>query len=279
MPSTLANTNTVTGTNPCDDLDWLWLTWLSVLSKCSWPAPLTLLVINQLTNLILTFRIRVSEKKWFLYKQELVTGTLPVIVENLDVQCYFVNIAMRVILRTTKDTLIETMWFILHLPPMQTDRKWSRSNHTWVPLKIPTTHSMKQWKTQKDTDWDGQVLDGSSRRLSTASMLADRAQANQGVGKVPKPIPASLWVWDAPARKWPAGKTESEIKLLIQENSKPQDLIVYTDGSVTKYQSGWGFTVIVKHGVTTNVPSVKTVQPIQSQPPAWQSPMSSAGLP
>ena len=49
-------------------------------------------------------------------------------------------------------------------------------------------------------------------------------------------------------REWPAGKTESEIKLLIQENSKPQDLIVDTDGSVTKDQSGWGFTV--KQGAT-----------------------------
>ena len=48
-------------------------------------------------------------------------------------------------------------------------------------------------------------------------------------------------------REWPAGKTE--IKLLIQENSKPHDLIVYTDGSVTKDQSRWGFTV--KEGVTT----------------------------
>ena len=32
-------------------------------------------------------------------------------------------------------------------------------------------------------------------------------------------------------------------QVLIQENSKPQDLIVYTDGSVTKDKSGWGFTV------------------------------------
>ena len=35
-------------------------------------------------------------------------------------------------------------------------------------------------------------------------------------------------------REWPAGKTESEIKLLIEENSKTQDLNVYTDGTVTK---------------------------------------------
>ena len=42
---------------------------------------------------------------------------------------------------------------------------------------------------------------------------------------------------------------KSEIKLLIQQNNKLPDLIVYTDGSVTKDQSGWGFTV--KQGATT----------------------------
>ena len=54
---------------------------------------------------------------------------------------------------------------------------------------------------------------------------------------------------------------------------------MYTDGSVTKDQSGWGFTD--KQGAIT---FTKTVQPIWSQPPAWQwrwkhSPMPSAGLP
>ena len=50
-------------------------------------------------------------------------------------------------------------------------------------------------------------------------------------------------------REWPAGKPESEIKFLNQENSKPQDLIVYTDDPVTKDQSGWGLTL--KQGATT----------------------------
>ena len=83
-------------------------------------------------------------------------------------------------------------------------------------------------------------------------MPADRAQANQGVGKVPKSIPASLR--DTPARK--PGKALSKmasrqkrVKLLIEENSKPQDLIVNTGGSATKDRSGWGFTV--KQGATT----------------------------
>ena len=66
----------------------------------------------------------------------------------------------------------------------------------------------------------------------------------------------SASLWDTPVRnmgrhcrEWPAGKTDLEIKLFVQENSNSQDLIVYTDGSVTKDQSGWGF--IVKQGATT----------------------------
>ena len=41
-------------------------------------------------------------------------------------------------------------------------------------------------------------------------------------------------------REWPAGKADSEIRNFIKENSKAQDLIAYTDGSVTKDQSGKG---------------------------------------
>ena len=56
-------------------------------------------------------------------------------------------------------------------------------------------------------------------------------------------------------REWPADITESVIKFFIQENSKPQDLVLYTDGLVSKDQS-------------SKVSSMKTVQPIRSQPPA-----------
>ena len=76
-----------------------------------------------------------------------------------------------------------------------------------------------------------------------------------GVGKVLKPIPASLW--DTPARKlkkalsrmasrqnWVRDQASHSRK---HKTARPQ--IVYTDGSVTKDQSGWGFTV--KQGATT----------------------------
>ena len=43
-------------------------------------------------------------------------------------------------------------------------------------------------------------------------------------------------------REWPAGATEVEIQQLIQENSHPGDVIIYTDGSVLRgRRSAWGF--------------------------------------
>ena len=76
-------------------------------------------------------------------------------------------------------------------------------------------------------------------------------QTKEWVGKIPNPIPASLWLsltllpenLGMHCREWPAGKTESEIKLLSQENSKPRDLIVGADGLVSKDQLGRGFIV------------------------------------
>ena len=68
-------------------------------------------------------------------------------------------------------------------------------------------------------------------------MPADRAEANQGLGKVPRPIRLLQKYVGKHCQEWPAGKTESEIELLIQENSKPQHLIMYIDDSVPKDQS------------------------------------------
>ena len=33
------------------------------------------------------------------------------------------------------------------------------------------------------------------------------------------------------------------VEMLVKANSKPHDIVIYTDGSVTRDRSGWGFTV------------------------------------
>ena len=39
------------------------------------------------------------------------------------------------------------------------------------------------------------------------------------------------------------GKANAEVQMLVEANSKPRDIMIYTDGSVARDWSGWGFTV------------------------------------
>ena len=44
-------------------------------------------------------------------------------------------------------------------------------------------------------------------------------------------------------RERSAGKANAEVQMLLEANSKPHDIVIYTDGSVIRDRSGWGFTV------------------------------------
>ena len=91
-------------------------------------------------------------------------------------------------------------------------------------------------------------MDGSSRGFYTSSTQLTELKQTKELERYPDRF-QRLYETLLPENlgkhfpEWPAGKTESEIKLPIQENSKPQDRIVYTDVSVIKDQSVWGFTV------------------------------------
>ena len=68
--------------------------------------------------------------------------------------------------------------------------------HGKFPQSTPWSH--ERHKGMQTGTGTGQVLDGSSTGLNTSSKPADRAQVNQGVGKVLEPIAAPLW--ETPAR-------------------------------------------------------------------------------
>ena len=160
---------------------------------------------------------------------------------------------------------LEPMRFVLDLPPMQTrpDRKWSRSKHTSLPSKIHTTHSVKDTKGCKlgqgrGKSWMGQAQD-SILQVSQLTELKQTKEWERYPNRLQRLyktlLPENLGKY---CGEWPAGKPESEIKLLI---SRPHYLIAYTDGPVTKDQSGWGFTemfdslfiYVVAVGVETGV--------------------------
>ena len=152
--------------------------------------------------------------------------------------------------------------------------------------KSPQTTPRSRLRDKGMQTRTGQVLDGSSRGLSTASICQLTAQANQGMGKVPKPIPASLR--DAPSKK--LGKALSRT---TSRQNRVRDEVSHwrKQQTVRSHVVHWWFShqkaVRVRlhcQGRCDYLPPMKTVQPIRAQLPAWQwrgkqSPMLSAGLP
>ena len=89
--------------------------------------------------------------------------------------------------------LTETMKFMLNLPSLQTTKKVEKIKAYFSAVGNPHNPLHEAVKDTKGCRLGrGKSWNGSSRGLSTAAMPADRTQANQGAGKVPKPIPESL---------------------------------------------------------------------------------------
>ena len=91
-------------------------------------------------------------------------------------------------------------------------------------------------------------MDESSRTVNPACVCPRRAQASKDCEKHPvefKPYHKILLSVNlgAHCREWPAGKPNAEVQMLVEANSKPQDIVVYTEDSVTRDRSGWGFTI------------------------------------
>ena len=153
---------------------------------------------------------------------------------------------MQVVLRTTKDTPIETRWFMLDLPPVQTRHKMEHVKAYFSAIKIPTNPLHKAVKDTKGCrlgeSWMGQASATGSKYAKMTKLKQTKEwerYPNQFQCVYKTLLPEYL---GKHCQEWPAGRTE--IKLLIQKNSKPQDFIVYTDSSVAKVWSGWGFTVL-----------------------------------
>ena len=130
------------------------------------------------------------------------------------------NEAMRVILGNTKDTSTETMRFMLDLPPMQTRQKVEQVKAYFSAVGNPhnslhyAVKDTKGCRLARGKSWMGQAK-GSILQVCQLTELKQTKEWERypnrfrrfNVGKH--------------CREWPAGKSESEIKFLIQENSKP----------------------------------------------------------
>ena len=153
---------------------------------------------------------------------------------------------MRVFLGTTKDTPIET---ILDLPSMETRHKVEQVKaylNAMQNPKKPLHDVIKEengCRLARGKSWMGQA----EQSVQHVCVLADFKRVRDWE-KCPvefKPYYKTLLSENlgTHCHEWQAGKANAEVQMLVEANSKPHDIVIYTDGSVTRDRSGWGFTV------------------------------------
>ncbi|NQZ78185.1 MAG: endonuclease/exonuclease/phosphatase family protein, partial [Ekhidna sp.] len=158
------------------------------------------------------------------------------------------NEAMRLILGTTKDTPIETMRYLLDLPSMQARHKIEQVKAYFRALenpKNPLHEAVKDTKGNRlarGKSWMGQAED--TIRLVCPLTELRQTKEWERWNENFRHLYQTLVSPDLGrhCREWPDGRTNAEIHLILEANSKEDDIIIYTDGSVTNTQSGWGFT-------------------------------------
>ena len=159
------------------------------------------------------------------------------------------NEAMRVILGTTKDTPIETMRYLLDLPSMETRHKVEQVKaylNAMQNPKNPLHDAVKEEKgcrLARGKSWMGQAEQSIQRVCSLTELKQVRDWEKHPVEFKPYYKTLLSENLGTHCREWPAGKTNAEVQMLVEANSKPHDIVIYTDGSVTRDWSGWGFTV------------------------------------
>ena len=102
-------------------------------------------------------------------------------------------------------------------------------------------------KKKSGVDWKV-TGHGPSRTVNPPCVWLHRAKQEMGWEKRPaefKPyyetlLPENL---GKHCREWPAGKANAGLHTLVEANSKPHDIVTYTNGSVTRDPSDWGFIV------------------------------------
>ena len=102
-------------------------------------------------------------------------------------------------------------------------------------------------KKKRGVNWQ-EASHGGVEENSQPSMCAVSKSSSKGLGKRPfefKPnyetlLPENL---DTRCHERSAGKANADVQMFDEANSKPHDIMIYKDGSVTRDRSGWGFTV------------------------------------
>ena len=159
------------------------------------------------------------------------------------------NEAMRTILGTTKDTPTEAMRYLLDLPPLQERQKVAQVKAYLNAVENPSNplHQATKYtrgdRLQRGKSWMGQAEDSIRQMCELKDLKTTKEwQACPTDVKHLTQINIAEQL-GRHCRDWAAGRTEAEVRAILEQITKRTDFIVYTDGSVTKGKSGWGYVV------------------------------------
>ena len=156
------------------------------------------------------------------------------------------NQGMRVILGCTRDTSGVAMRYVLDFPTMNTRHKLAQVK-AYLRVTADEQHLLHhkigrlgQSRLARGTSWMLQA----ENTLSKCCNIEDIRRGREWIPVDDDLRPYSKVIANLgrQCREWPEHATELEIQSTIDENSRPGDVVIYTDGSVVRgRKSGWGF--------------------------------------
>ena len=153
---------------------------------------------------------------------------------------------MRAILGCTRPTSAVGMRFVLDLPSMEQRHKIAQvkallrvTADTEHPLH-PTLSVTRTSRLKRGAAWIAQAQETVSQCCSIDAIRRGRDWIPALDEGQFTSVVATL---GRECREWPANAADAEVKAIIEEVSRPGDVIVYTDGSVQRgLKSGWAFS-------------------------------------
>ena len=168
-------------------------------------------------------------------------------LQRLDV---IQNEGMRSILGCTRDTSAEAMRYLLDLPPMRDRHKLSQVK-AYVKVAADTSNPLHdkigrnvRCRLKRGSEW----LTQAAKTIETCTPVHNvrKGEAWIAVEDPTEQYTTVIATLGRECREWAPGAAHAEVETLIEENSREDDVIIFTDGSVTRdKQSGWAYSARV----------------------------------
>ena len=159
------------------------------------------------------------------------------------------NEAMRTVLGCTRDTPIACLRHILGLPSIATRHKVAQAKMYLRVMEMdghplhPALKEERGTRIKRGKSWMAQAEES----IRTVCDLDDITEGREWLDialEVRQDLTKVIIDVKKSDMTEVAGRAETEVRQIIDQNSKPSDPIIYTDGSVTRgMKSGWGFLI------------------------------------